>query len=62
MTCDQCSAAMINGIFCHEQGCPNTGARYDRDAGEWVRGSECSECGDFVPRGECCNCMEGDDA
>lgn len=21
--CDQCDAAMINGVFCHEQGCPN---------------------------------------
>lgn len=21
--CDQCVAAMINGVFCHETGCPN---------------------------------------
>lgn len=21
--CDQCQAAMINGVFCHETGCPN---------------------------------------
>lgn len=32
--CDQCAAAMINGIFCHEQGCvnqrkfPNVGSGY----------------------------------
>lgn len=23
MNCDQCVAAMINGVFCHETGCPN---------------------------------------
>jgi len=23
MKCDQCDSATINGVFCHEQGCPN---------------------------------------
>ena len=22
--CDQCEASMINGVYCHETGCPNT--------------------------------------
>jgi len=22
MKCDHCAAAMINGVFCHETGCP----------------------------------------
>lgn len=22
--CDQCVAAMINGVYCHETGCPNS--------------------------------------
>jgi len=22
-SCDQCVAVMINGVFCHETGCPN---------------------------------------
>ena len=26
--CDQCVACMINGIFCHEQGCPNSDKEY----------------------------------
>lgn len=26
--CDQCIAVMINGVFCHEHGCPN--ARKDQ--------------------------------
>ena len=25
--CDQCEAAMINGVFCHETGCPNSRKR-----------------------------------
>jgi phage FluMu protein Com len=31
--CTQCEALMINGIFCHELGCPNTKARYDESTG-----------------------------
>jgi hypothetical protein len=23
--CDQCADCMINGVYCHETGCPNTG-------------------------------------
>ena len=30
--CDQCNAAMINGVFCHETGCPN--ARKEREQEE----------------------------
>jgi hypothetical protein len=36
--CDQCEAAMINGIFCHETGCPNARKRWDGDC--WL-----IECG-----------------
>lgn len=28
--CDQCVAAMINGVFCHEHGCPNAVGWTDR--------------------------------
>jgi len=24
MRCNQCEAMMINGVFCHETGCPNS--------------------------------------
>lgn len=34
MNCDQCVACMINGVFCHEYGCPNTHKVYDD--GEWL--------------------------
>jgi hypothetical protein len=23
MDCDQCVAVMVNGVYCHEHGCPN---------------------------------------
>lgn len=31
--CDSCEAVMINGLYCHETGCPNT-RRHDRDDSE----------------------------
>ena len=33
--CDQCEAAMINGVFCHETGCPNS--RKTWEDGEWIK-------------------------
>lgn len=35
MTCNQCEALMINGVFCHETGCPNTHKVYNRKTKEW---------------------------
>lgn len=32
--CDQCEAMMINGIYCHETGCPNT--HKVKIDGEWI--------------------------
>lgn len=34
--CDSCEALMINGVYCHETGCPEAWRDYDR---------ECEECG-----------------
>ena len=56
MRCDQCEALMINGVFCHETGCPNTNAKFID--GEWVKFYECPECGDDIRVGDSCNCME----
>lgn len=53
--CDQCEALMINGVYCHEHGCPNKwkdSARY------------CAWCGTmFFPNSEhdhfcCIECAE----
>ena len=65
MRCDQCEMVSINGIPCHEMGCPNRRARWDGD--NWVKQFECRECGCMVDVGTSCDCFEdmqpmGDDA
>jgi hypothetical protein len=35
--CDQCDSAYINGVYCHEHGCPNRNKYYDFETEEWVR-------------------------
>jgi hypothetical protein len=51
MNCDQCQALMINGVFCHETGCPN-----DRESGEWIKQRECFDCGCTVDADDpCCS-------
>ena len=57
MHCNQCEALMINGHFCHETGCPNTRARYDKETKAWIKTYECRECGDRINQGESCNCQ-----
>ncbi len=54
--CDQCEAAMINGIFCHETGCPNQKKTWLADRAEWVRFLACFECGCDVEEGTYCGC------
>lgn len=64
MKCDQCEMVSINGVPCHETGCPNTRARYDEDTGAWVQQAECPECGcliDCDSRGRFeCTCFDAD--
>lgn len=43
--CSQCEALVINDVPTHERGCPNAPRT-------------CRECGDMVPRGEDCSCVE----
>lgn len=53
MRCDQCAMVTINGVPCHEHGCPNRNARWDGE--QWVRQTTCHECGCTVDVGdECC--------
>jgi hypothetical protein len=54
--CDQCEAAVINGVFCHETGCPNTHSRYDSGAGSWIKQRKCFDCGYTVDVDDpCCS-------
>jgi hypothetical protein len=56
MGCDQCQMMNINGVPCHEQGCPNMGARWDAENGMWVPQRECFECGMEVDEDDpCCS-------
>lgn len=50
MGCDACELLVINGVTCHETGCPRTNA--DR---------ECRECGDTLERHEVCTCERDTD-
>ena len=55
--CDQCQMLNINGVNCHEHGCPNSKKTWVPDQG-WVRFLKCFECGDDVEEGEVCSCRE----
>jgi hypothetical protein len=51
---------MINGVFCHETGCPNSRKQYRY--GAWIRIVECRECGSEVEEGtECQECRESEE-
>lgn len=54
--CDQCKAAMIQGVFCHESGCSNRNKTWVADRGEWFLFLKCRECGCDVEEGEMCGC------
>lgn len=54
--CDQCQSAYVNGVFCHETGCPNTHSRYDVESGAWVKQRKCFDCGCTVDADDpCCS-------
>ena len=59
--CDQCEALMINGMFCHESGCPNSKARYDNESGSWIKQYKCFECGYMADIGSNC-CQDESEA
>jgi hypothetical protein len=60
--CNQCQMLSINGVACHEIGCPNTGARWDRVNDCWIKQRECRDCGCTVDADDpCCSAMESED-
>lgn len=54
ITCNQCELLAINGIACHETGCPNTGSRWDAESREWIKQRKCFDCGCTVDADESC--------
>jgi hypothetical protein len=57
MKCNQCQMLAINGVNCHETGCPNSRKTWVPDREAWVRFIECRECGAEVEEGESCDCQ-----
>lgn len=51
MKCEQCELLRINGIVCHESGCPNKNAR-------WIPQAECWYCGFDYDIETGCDCQE----
>ena len=58
--CDQCEALMINGVFCHETGCPNSQSRYAVEDG-WIKQRKCFDCGFIVDVDDPCCSAEVDE-
>lgn len=56
--CDQCQMLNINGVNCHEHGCPNKNKHWDQEREQWIAYFECPECGDQIEVGESCNCLD----
>lgn len=54
ITCPQCELLSINGVTCHETGCPNTNARWDSESGEWIKQRKCFTCGCTVDADDLC--------
>lgn len=56
--CNQCDSAVINGVYCHESGCPNMGKKYNFESESWCEVYKCPECGfeyeDSESAYECC--------
>lgn len=57
VTCDQCQLLAINGLTCHEQGCPNAKKTWIIGRG-WIRFLPCFVCGCDVEEGEVCCSMD----
>lgn len=54
--CDQCEMLSINGVACHETGCPNMGSRFDQESQAWIKQRKCFDCGCTVDRDDpCCS-------
>lgn len=57
MRCNQCQMLTINGVPCHETGCPNSRKTWVPERAEWVLFVDCVECGFPVEVGTVCDCQ-----
>jgi hypothetical protein len=56
--CDQCEYLVINGIGCHETGCPNQGSIECESCGECVRAHNVHYANDWDGLEYCKPCAE----
>jgi hypothetical protein len=56
VNCDSCQMLSINGVACHETGCPNSRKTWIESRGEWVLFVACFVCGFDVEAGTVCGC------
>ncbi len=60
--CNQCDSFSVNGIYCHESGCPNEDKKYNHDTESWESVYTCFECGceydNPESAGECCGFIQ----
>jgi len=61
MRCNQCQMLSINGVPCHETGCPNSRKTWVEERGEWVLFVACPVCGFDVEDGTVCDCQESEE-
>lgn len=54
ISCNQCEMLSINGVACHETGCPNAHSRWDAESGDWIKQRVCRECGQTVDADDLC--------
>ena len=59
--CNQCEVLIINGVFCHETGCPNQHKNWDEETQTWHSVYECDICGYEVKEDETCTCYQEND-
>ena len=52
--CDQCEMLSINGVACHETGCPNSRKTWDAERQDWIKTYKCFICGYDVQEGYSC--------
>ena len=61
MKCDHCQMLSIQGMACHETGCPNSKKTWDEDRERWIAYRDCFTCGYPIEVGTECSCQDTDE-
>lgn len=62
LKCDACNPMMIQGIFCHETGCPNINKKWNPESESWDEVFTCRECGsEYTDSDDLAKCCQPED-